>query len=249
MTTIDLNCDLGEGAGDDAAVMPLVTSVNIACGGHAGDDDTMQTTVILARRHGVAIGAHPAHRDRLHFGRVARPLAPPAAARLVLEQVAALAGIAGPDLAHVKLHGGLYHQVATDFSLAAAVVAALAAEWPWLVLYAPAGSLLVGVARDRGLVVAEEAFVDRRYGEDGLLLPRSEPASVIADPGQAAEQGVLIAREHRVRTAGGRFVDLRADTLCLHGDGAAPLATAHAVRRALTGAGVRLGPPGMLQRP
>jgi UPF0271 protein len=243
MTTIDLNCDLGEGGGDDAAVLPLVTSVNIACGGHAGDDDTMRTTVMLARRHGVAIGAHPGHRDRLTFGRVARPLAPPAAVRLVLEQVAALAGIAGPDLAHLKLHGALYHQVASDSALAAAVVAALATDWPRLVLYAPAGSLLVGTARGRGLTVAEEAFVDRRYRDDGLLLARSESDSVIAEPLVAAEQGVLIACDHRVRSVGGRLVDLRADTLCLHGDGVAPVATARAVRRALTAAGVRLGPP------
>lgn len=243
MTTIDLNCDLGEGGGDDAAVLPLVTSVNVACGGHAGDEDTMRTTVALARRHGVAIGAHPAHRDRLHFGRVALPLNPPAAVRLVIEQVATLAGIAGPDLAHLKLHGALYHQAAIDSALAAAVVAALAAEWPRLILYAPAGSLLVCVARDRGLAVAEEAFVDRRYGDDGLLLPRSEPDSVIADPRLAAEQGVLIACERRVHTAAGRLVDLHADTLCLHGDGVAPLATARAVRRALTAAGVRLAPP------
>lgn len=243
MTTIDLNCDLGEGGGDDAAILPLMTSVNIACGGHAGDEATMRTTVTLARLHGVAIGAHPGHHDRLHFGRVARPLSPSAAARLVIEQIATLAGIAGPDLAHVKLHGAVYHQVATDSALAMAVVAALAVEWPRLILYAPAGSLLVGVARDRGLTVAAEAFVDRRYGDDGLLLPRSEPGSVIADPRLAAEQGVLIGCERRVRTAGGRLLDLRADTLCLHGDGAAPLATARAVRAALTAAGVRPGRP------
>jgi UPF0271 protein len=141
------------------------------------------------------------------------------------------------------LHGALYHQVASDSALAAAVVAALATDWPRLVLYAPAGSLLVGTARDRGLTVAEEAFVDRRYRDDGLLLARSESDSVIAEPLVAAEQGVLIACDHRVRSVGGRLVDLRADTLCLHGDGVAPVATARAVRRALTAAGVRLGPP------
>ena len=156
MTTIDLNCDLGEGAGHDALLMPLVTSANIACGAHAGDERTMRTTVALARRHGVAIGAHPGHPDPLHFGRVALPLTPDAAARLVHDQVAVLARLAGSDLAHVKLHGGLYHQVAKDATLAEAVAAAIAADWPRLVLFAPAGSLLVAVARSRGLAVAED---------------------------------------------------------------------------------------------
>lgn len=244
MTTIDLNCDLGETAGHDELLMPLVTSANIACGAHAGDEDTMRATVELARRHGVAIGAHPGHRDPLHFGRVALPLTPDAAARLVHDQVAVLARLAGDDLAHLKLHGGLYHQVAHDPQLAEAVVAAVAAAWPWLVFFAPAGSRLVEVARSRGLTVAEEAFVDRCYGDDGRLVPRSAAdGGLIIDPRAAADQAVLLARDHRVRTAGGRFLTIRADTLCVHGDGPDPLATAREVREALEAAGVTLRPP------
>lgn len=240
MTTIDLNCDLGEGSGHDAHLMPLVTSVNVACGGHAGDADTMRETVTLARRHGVAIGAHPGHRDRPHFGRIPRPLSPEAAARLIHEQIAALAEVAGKDLAHVKLHGALYHQVAAEADLATAFVELLAAVWPRLVVFAPAASLLVGVARDRGLAVAEEAFVDRRYADDGRLVARSEPGGVIGDPRAAAEQAVLIARDQCVQTVGGRLRGLRADTLCLHGDAADPPATAGEVRRGLTAAGIGL---------
>jgi UPF0271 protein len=238
MTTIDLNCDLGEGAGHDAALMPLVTSANIACGGHAGDDDTMRATVELARRHGVAIGAHPGHRDRLHVGRIALPLTPVDATRLIHDQIADLAAIAGDDLVHVKLHGALYHQVATDPALAAAFVGVIATTWPRLAIVAPAASLLVGVARSQGLLVAEEAFADRGYGDDGRLIARAAPGGVIGDPQAAAEQAVLIAREQRVRTMSGRLVDLRADTLCLHGDGPDPRATAHEVRRALAAAGI-----------
>jgi UPF0271 protein len=244
MTTIDLNCDLGEGAGLDELLMPLVTSANIACGAHAGDEDTMRTTVELARRHGVAIGAHPGHRDPLRVGRVALPLTPAAAARLVSDQVAVLARLAGPDLVHVKLHGGLYHQVAHDATLAEAVAAAIAADWPRLFLFAPAGSPLVAVARSLGLAVAEEGFVDRAYGDDGRLVPRSSAGGgLIADPHAAAAQAVLIARDGRVRAASGRLIPLRADTLCIHGDGPEPLATARAVRGSLEAAGLTLRSP------
>lgn len=238
MTTIDLNCDLGEGADHDAALMPLVTSANIACGGHAGDEDTMRVTVDLARRHGVAIGAHPGHRDRLHIGRMLRPVTPADVARLIHDQIADLAAIAGDDLVHVKLHGALYHQVATDPDLAAAFVGAIATTWPRLVIIAPAASRLVDLARSQGVVVAEEAFIDRGYGDDGRLVARSAPGSMIGDPQAAAEQAVLIAHDHRVRSVSGRLFDLRADTLCLHGDGPDPLATAHEVRRALAAAGI-----------
>lgn len=240
MSTIDLNCDLGEGGGHDAELMPLITSANIACGGHAGDRDTMRACVELARRHGVAIGGHPGHPDRAHLGRLAVPITPAAAARLVVEQLAALAAVAGSDLVHVKLHGGLYHQVAADAGLAAAVVAALATEWPRLVVFAPAGSLLVSAARAGGLAVAAEAFADRRYGDDGLLVPRSHAAALYGDPQEAAVQAVLIARHHHIRTIGGRQLDLRADTLCLHGDGPDPVGSAQAIRRALAAAGVGL---------
>ena len=241
-TTIDLNCDLGEGAPHDAAVMPLVTSANIACGGHAGDEAMMAATVSLARRHGVAIGAHPGHADREHFGRRELPIAPVDAAALVVEQVARLAAVAGEPPRHLKLHGGLYHQVARDAALATAVADAIAARWPAMILVAPAGSLLVAVARAAGLRVAEEAFIDRAYAADGSLVPRSEPGAMIADPRAAADRAVRLVREHAVPAIDGSLIRLRADTLCIHGDGPDPAAFAGAIREALAAAGIGVAP-------
>jgi UPF0271 protein len=238
--TIDLNCDLGEGAPHDAALMPLVTSANIACGGHAGDDATMAATVTLARRNGVAIGAHPGHADREHFGRREVMVTPDAAAALVVEQVERLATVAGEPPRHVKLHGGLYHQVARDEELAVAVVEAVARRWPGMIFFAPAGSRLVAVARTRGLAVAEEAFIDRAYAADGTLVPRSQSGAVIADPDVAAARSVRIARDGRVRAIDGGDVLIPADTLCLHGDGPDPVGLARAVRSALVAAGIRV---------
>jgi len=240
---IDLNCDLGEGAGSDAAVMPLVSSANIACGGHAGDHATMVAAVALARRHGVAIGAHPGHADREQFGRRQLPITPAAAATLVVEQVARLAEVAGEPPRHVKLHGGLYHQAAGDEPLAAGVAAALAARWPGMILFAPAGSLLVRLARDHGLVVAEEAFIDREYAADGMLVPRSQPGAAIADRQAAAERAVRLVREGCVRAIDGSDLPIRADTLCIHGDGLDPVGLAGAVREALAAAGIAVRRP------
>jgi UPF0271 protein len=188
----------------------------------------------------VAIGAHPGHADREHFGRRQLPITPEAAAVLVVEQVARLAAVAGEPPRHVKLHGGLYHQVAHDAALATAVADGLAARWPDTILVAPAGSLLVSVARALGLAVAEEAFIDRAYRADGSLLARSEPGAVIADPQEAAERAVRLVREGSVAAIEGGEASVRADTLCLHGDGVDPVGLAKAVREGLGAAGIRL---------
>jgi UPF0271 protein len=227
--TIDLNCDLGEGMPHDAELMALISSANIACGGHAGNRETMATAVTLARRHGVAIGAHPGHADREHFGRIEHPLSPAAAAALVLSQIAALASLAGSDLHHVKLHGALYHQAGRDAALAAAIATALATHHRGLVVYALAGSVLAREARAAGLAVAEEAFIDRAYLADGSLAPRTRPGAVVTDPAGAAAQARRLVHEGRVVTLDGADLALRPDTLCIHGDGAAPVAIARAV--------------------
>jgi 5-oxoprolinase (ATP-hydrolysing) subunit A len=237
---IDLNGDLGEGAAHDAALIPLVTSANIACGGHAGDDATMAATVALARQHGVAIGAHPGHADREHFGRREVVVTPDAAVALVVEQVERLATVAGEPPRHVKLHGGLYHQVARDGELAGAVVEAVARRWPGMIVFAPAGSRLVVVARTRGLAVAEEAFIDRAYGADGTLVLRSRPGAVVGDPHVVAERAVRLVREGIAETIDGGLIRVRADTLCIHGDGPDPVGLARAVRSALVAAGIRV---------
>jgi len=235
---IDLNCDLGEEAGHDAEIMPFISSANIACGGHAGDDEIMAATVALARHHGVAIGAHPGHADREHFGRREIQLGGRETAALVTAQIARLAAVAGPHLHHVKLHGGLYHQVSRDALLADAVAAAIAAHWPQLVIYALAGSPLADRGRTAGLLVAEEAFIDRAYALDGSLLPRSRAGATIKDPREAATRAVALATRGRVRAIDGGEIEIAADTLCIHGDGHDPVATARAAREALAAAGV-----------
>jgi UPF0271 protein len=241
---IDLNADLGEGGPHDAALMPLVSSANIACGGHAGDAASMAAAVALARRHGVAIGAHPGHADREHFGRRELAITPAAAAGLVVEQIGRLEAVVGEPLRHVKLHGGLYHQAARDEPLAAAVAGAIAVRWPGMMLVAPAGSRLVAVARARGLAVAEEAFLDRAYAADGSLVPRSQPGALIADATSAAARAVRLARQGVVEASDGATVAIRADTLCLHGDGPDPAGLAAAVREALARAGIAVQPVG-----
>jgi UPF0271 protein len=236
--SIDINADVGEGAGHDAALMPLISSANIACGGHAGDDASMAATVALARRHGVRIGAHPGHPDPESFGRRELAITPEGAAALVVAQIARLAAIVGEAPQHTKLHGALYHQVARDPVLAAAVANAIVSRWPGMRLIAPAGSPLVEVARASNLAVSQEAFVDRRYRSDGTLVPRSEPRSVVSDPDEAARCALRLTRAEGIEAVDGSRLAIHADTLCIHGDGANPVAIATAVRATLQAAGI-----------
>lgn len=240
---IDLNCDLGEGAGHDAELMPLVSSANVAAGAHAGGGDVLVATVRLATTCGVAVGAHPGHADRAHFGRRERPLTPEEAATVIDEQIVAVARAAGSALHHVKLHGGLYHQVSRDPTLAGRVASMLASRWPRLVVYAAAGSALVAAARAVGLMVAEEAFPDRQYAADGTLVPRSRADAVIDATAEVAARAVRLATAGRVASIDGRDIVVPADTLCIHGDAPRAVAVAHAVRAALVAAGVRIRVP------
>jgi UPF0271 protein len=237
-STIDLNCDLGEGAAHDAALMPLVTSANVCCGLHAGSSELMAATVQLAMQHGVAVGAHPGHADRDHFGRREMAITPSECAAVIESQIAAVVVAAGAALHHVKLHGGLYHQVGREAPLAEAVATMLADRWPQLVIYAQAGSQFASIARGRGLAVAEEAFVDRCYLADGGLAPRSAAGATIDDPAEAAAQAVRLAAEGVVRTIDGGELRVAADTLCIHGDGPRAIEIASAVRAALAAAGI-----------
>ena len=176
MSRIDLNCDLGEDAGYDAGLMPLITSANIACGIHAGDDDTMRATVELALKHHVAIGAHPSLNDRANFGRKEMPVSPEEVQLLVLTQTRLLQIIAeqcGAAVAHVKLHGALYNMVARDPLLAAAAVTAVRRADPALILFGLTGSHLIAAGQMRGLRMANEVFADRTYQADGSLTPRT----------------------------------------------------------------------------
>ncbi|MGH7944529.1 MAG: LamB/YcsF family protein [Opitutaceae bacterium] len=240
MKQIDLNCDLGEGAGNDAELMPLVTSANIACGAHAGSLDTMIEAVEQAARHRVMVGAHPGYFDLQNFGRVERAIAPAEASRLVMMQIEQLFEVAGTRLRHVKLHGALYNQVSRDPLLAEAVVADLARLWPDLIIYALAGSQLARSATARGLRVAAEAFADRTYQDDGSLTPRTDPRALITDEDAMVAQVLALAQRGVVRTLGGREVPVSPDTVCLHGDTPDAVESAARLRKELTIAGITI---------
>lgn len=248
MPRVDLNCDLGEGGPHDTALMPLITSANIACGGHAGDGNTMRASVLLAQRHGVAIGAHPGLADREHFGRLERPLTPAEAAELALRQVQSLQEIAvglGTEVHHVKLHGALYNMVSRDRALAEAVVRALSITNKNPRLYVLAGSELERVARAHpDFVVVSEVFADRTYQADGSLTPRSCPDALITDETVAVQQVLRMVREGVVIATDGSSVPIQADTICLHGDGAQPVDFARRLRQELAAAGIEIRRPG-----
>jgi len=244
---IDLNADVGEGLeAADAAILPLISSANIACGGHAGDERSMARTVELALRHDVAIGAHPAYPDREGFGRreIDMPLAD--LRRSLYDQVLALAELArsmGGRMRHVKPHGALYNLAAANRGLAdlvADVVRSVDAE---AVLVGLAGSELIEAGRAIGLGVANEGFTDRAYEGDGSLRPRSLPGAVIEGAASVAAQALSIARDGRAPLDGGGWVAVDADTLCLHGDSPGAVANAEAICTMFNEAGVVVRAP------
>lgn len=245
MTHIDLNCDMGEsfGAwmmGDDAGVMPWITSANIACGFHAGDFSTMQQTVLLAKQHGVAIGAHVSLPDLQGFGRRTMKVSPSEAHALSLYQIGALAAFArAADMrvAHVKPHGALYNLAAKDAALADAIACAVRDFDAQIILVGLAGSELPKAGATLDLRVAHEAFADRRYEADGSLTPRGTQGAVIEDVDAAVAQAVKIATQGKVGIRTGGTLDLRADTLCVHGDRPDAALFAQRLRQALDSAG------------
>jgi UPF0271 protein len=249
LRSIDLNADLGEGGTRDAEMIALASSANIACGGHAGNESTMREAVAACIRAGVAIGAHPGYEDPEHFGR--RELAMPAnaVAEMIARQIHRLAAVAGTGIRHVKLHGALYHQADRDSSLAAAVTGCVAKLMPGCGFFSPPGGALAQAGNEAGLRMVVEGFADRRYAADGQLVPRSGPASVIADVEAAVAQAIEIACRGRVRTMGGAFHTLPAETICVHGDGPQALEILDAVRQALLRAGFAILPIVQRQEP
>ena len=240
---IDLNADLGEGAGSDEALLALVSSANIACGWHAGDALTMRDCVRGAIAHGVAIGAHPSFPDRENFGRSSMQLPPGEVRAGVLYQIGALAAIAraeGGRLAHVKPHGQLYNQAAKDPLLAEAIVDAVRSFDPALRFVGLAGSLMIDAARRAGLQPVEEVFADRGYLADGSLVPRGRPGALIEDEAAALAQTLSLVREHRLTAVDGSRVAVNAQSVCLHGDGAHALAFARRIRARLAAEGIEV---------
>jgi len=246
---VDLNADVGEGMPDDAAILDLVTSANIACGGHAGNAELMIATVRAARQRGVAVGAHPSYPDREHFGRTSLTLSSHELERAVIEQIGALADVARAAdvrLSHVKPHGALYNDAARDAERAGTVARAVAHFDPTLILVGLAGSALPLAGRALGLRVAAEAFCDRAYEKDGSLRARSLPGALLADAKLAADQALDIATCGQVRLASGGVLAVRAQTLCIHGDTRDAALLAAAVRSALEQGGVAIRPLGVI---
>lgn len=244
---IDFNCDLGEGCGTDAAIVPLISSASIACGGHAGDDDSMRAAIALCLRHGVAVGAHPSFEDRAHFGRRELAIAPDAARAMVARQLARFAAVCtaqGTSFHHVKPHGALYNLAARDAAIADAIVDAVRAQDPALALYALSGSALARAGEAAGVRVAHEVFAERRYEADGSLTPRTTAGAVIEGVDDALAQVRRMLAEARVVARTGESVPIRVDTVCLHGDRADAPAFARALHDALIDAGVRIAAPG-----
>lgn len=235
MIVVDLNADLGEGCGSDAALLQLVSSANIACGSHAGDAQTMRDCVREALKNGVAIGAHPSFPDRENFGRTAMHLPPETVYAHMLYQIGALQAIAraeGGQLCHVKPHGMLYNQAAKEVALADAIARAVYSVDPGLILVGLAGSELIRAAERHGLVAREEVFADRGYQADGSLVPRTEPGALIANEEQALAQTLEMVQHGRVKSVTGEWAQVRAQTVCLHGDGEHALAFARRLREA-----------------
>jgi UPF0271 protein len=245
---VDLNADVGESVGpwpmgDDERLIPLVTSVNVACGVHAGDPLTIDRTVRAAVANGVAVGAHPGYPDLIGFGRRDLDMAPDELEASLVYQIGAVeafARSAGTALRHVKPHGALYNLAAREPAVAATVARAVGRVSADLVLVGLAGSAMLTAAADAGLASAGEAFADRAYEADGTLRSRRLPGSVLASPEVAAAQALSIVRDGCVTSHDGQMVAVRADTICIHGDTAGAAAIAEAIRTTLGDAGVTI---------
>ena len=248
MKSIDLNCDMGESPeatmdGTQQLLMPLFTSVNVACGGHAGDSNTMHITIRQAADREIAVGAHPGYPDRTHFGRLEMDLPSEVVSHTVFHQVSALAATAadfGVTLRHVKPHGALYNQAVNNRALAAAIAKGVGWWSREVVLVGLAGSPMLEVFREAGFAVAAEAFADRRYETDGTLRSRKFTDALIRDPAEAARQAVSIAKSGNVIATDGSGVAVNAQTICIHSDTPGALEIAKAVVCGLREAGVVL---------
>jgi UPF0271 protein len=253
---IDLNADVGESLGpwlmgEDARLIPLVSSVNVACGAHAGDPLTIQRTVATAVAHGIAIGAHPGYPDLVGFGRRDLDMAADELEASIVYQVGAVAAFArtmGSELRHVKPHGALYNRAARDRSVADSIARAVRSISPDLILVGLAGSAILEAGTEAGLSVAAEAFADRAYEPDGSLRSRRLPGAILPTPQAAASQAVAIAQGQHVQAHDGTDVQVRAETICIHGDTPDAAEVARAVRAALEAAGIAIAPVSLDRR-
>lgn len=250
MITIDLNADLGEGfgpwtMGQDADLLSVVSTANIACGGHAGDPDTMFATLAEAQRQGVAVGAHPGYADLAGFGRRVIPMSADAIERMVAAQIGALVGVAalaGLRLGHVKPHGALANLAADEPQVARAIARAVRAVSRDLAVLAISGTALEPAAQAEGLAVFSEVFADRAYRPDGRLVPRGQSGAVIHDPATVATRMLAFLDSGRMPVQDGAQITLAAHSICLHGDNPGALDLARGLKAALIGAGITVAP-------
>jgi UPF0271 protein len=253
MQVIDLNCDMGEAFGNypmpnDDILMDYISSANIACGFHAGDPDVMQHTVKMAIKKGVAIGAHPGLPDLQGFGRRDMKISTNEAYQMTLYQIGALFGFvkaAGGKLHHVKAHGALYNMAAKDPALVKAIAEAVHDFDSTLILYALAGSEMVQAAKKTGIVAASEVFADRTYQDDGSLTPRTQGNALITDEQHSIEQVLMIVKHQQVVSVNNKNIYLKAETLCLHGDGAHAVEFAKMINQKLKSEGIQIKAPGI----
>lgn len=232
----DINCDMGEGAGNDALLMPYISSANIACGWHAGDTASMQQTIELCMEHNVAVGAHPSFFDRENFGRKEMELPVQDIYELVTQQLVVLNEVAaslGAALQHVKPHGALYNMSARDALLARVIAKAVKDFDSHLVLFGLSGSHSISEAKKLGLKTASEVFADRSYQDDGSLTPRSQPGALIEEAATALQQVLQMVNDGTVTTITGKKIPIVADTICIHGDGKRAVEFAKAIHEAM----------------
>jgi UPF0271 protein len=250
MTRIDLNADLGESFGPwtmgaDGAMMQIVTSANIACGGHAGDAGTMFDTLTLAKTNGVIAGAHPGYDDKEGFGRRRIPLTTNEVEQLIAAQIGTIRGVAalaGVEIAYVKPHGAINNFACVDLPTATAIASGVRKAHPDLAMLAVSGTLLERASKDAGLVTYSEIFADRGYGDDGNLVPRSQPGAMIEDPDFAAERLVEFMKSGEMPTVSGNTIKLEAQSICVHGDSDHAVAMAARVKEALIAQGIAIEP-------
>lgn len=236
MHRIDINCDMGEGIGNDAAIMPFISSANIACGFHAGDEETMRETIGLCIKHQIAIGAHPSFYDKKNFGRTETNLSADEIYDIIILQLRTIDKIAaaqGEKPSHVKPHGALYNMSAKDQEISAAIARAVKDFDEELILIGLSGSYSIMQAKAFGLKTANETFADRTYQDDGSLTPRSHSNALIADANKAVEQTLQMIKEKTVTTVTGKKIPVVADTICIHGDGKYAVEFAKAIHDAL----------------
>lgn len=249
-TAVDLNADLGEGygpwtMGDDAAMLDIVSSANLACGGHASDPETMYRTLLLARERDIVIGAHPSYPDKAGFGRRRMPASAGEIERFVAAQtgqLVALAALAGARVRYVKPHGALGNVAAVEADVAAAILRATRAVDPGLAILAISGTVLEQLARAGGMLVFSEIFADRGYRADGTLVPRSEPGALITDADAATARMLAFLQSGEMPAVDGSRIPLAVDSICIHGDSAHAVGMARQLKSALLAGGIAVRP-------